>query len=281
MKTRVPALFSAGVLALSLTACGSEEAPEEVAEVAEAAEEEKGGGLFDLLSNLGESTAEVTNYTLDISMAMPDPDLGEIEVDMTYEIMDDPQATQVTMVMPSIGEVLAELAALGGAAPDLSAEELGTTIIILPPEGESLISNHNGLQDVDTPWARGLDDAGQLAPEDLFDLSTFPDMVGAFAEVDQIEETGSEDVDGVATTVVEGTLTQEDVDAMDAESKSAVLDFLGGDLAGAVDVSIWIAEDGFPMRMHLADDEMDMELEFSSIGTTSFEIPAEDQISDL
>lgn len=283
MKTRVPALFTAGVLALSLAACGSEEAPEPTEEATEAAAEENGGGggLIDLLGSLGENTAEMTNYTLALSMTMPDPDMGEIDVDLTYEVMDDPQAMQVTMVMPELGEALAELLAMGGEDLGLTAEELGTQIMIQPADGETLISDHNGMYEAETPWVRGGEDMTDMNPEELFDLQGLPDLVSAFAAIDQAEETGTEDVNGVSTTVVELVLTEEEAAALDSESAAAVQEFLGGPVDGSLEISFWISEDGFPMRMSVTDMGETMEIEFSEIGTTSFEIPTEDQISDM
>lgn len=282
MKTRVPALFTAGVLALSLAACGSEEAPEAVEETTgAAAEEEKGGSIFDLLRGMDDSTRELTNYTLDLSMTMPDPDFGDLDVDLTYEVMDDPQAVRITMVTPALGEMMAELLAMGGEDSGLTAEELGTQIMIQPADGETLVSDHTGMYESGSPWVRGGEDMTDLDPEELFDLRELPDLVSAFAEIEQVEEVGTEEVNGVSTTLVEVTLTEEEVDAMDAESKVAVMEFLGGTVEGTMEVSIWISEDGFPMRMNILDEAADMKIEFSEIGTTSFEIPSEDQISDM
>ncbi|MFE6305979.1 hypothetical protein [Nocardiopsis sp. NPDC057823] len=283
MKTRVPALFTAGILALSLAACGAEEAPEPTEEATEAAAEENGGGggLIDLLSGLDDSTRELTNYTLALSMTMPDPDLGEVDVDLTYEVMDDPQAMQITMVMPEFGEALAELLAMGGEDPGLTAEELGTQIMIQPADGETLISDHNGIYEAETPWVRGGEDMTDMNPEELFDLQGLPDLVSAFAGIEQAEETGAEDVNGVPTTVVELALTEEEAAALDPESAAAIQEFLGGDVQETLEVSIWVSEDGFPMRMSVTDNGETMQIEFSEIGTTSFEIPSEDQISDM
>ncbi|MEE2036089.1 hypothetical protein Q8791_02480 [Nocardiopsis sp. CT-R113] len=280
MKTRTPALITAGTLALALTACGGG-APEETTE-AEAVEETEagGGGIADLLSKLSENTQDVTNYTLDLDLTMPDPELGEIDLTMTYEVMDDPEAAQVTMVMPFLGDMLLELAAMGGEVPDLTAEELGTTVLIVPAEGESLMSNHNGLHEVDTPWARGVQDTADFAPEEMFDISALPDLVGAFAEIDQIEEAGTEEISGVETTLVEGTMTSEEIDALDAEQQLAVQELIG-DVSESVDVSIWIDGDGFPMRLDFSDEEADISMVFSALGETSFEIPGEDEITDL
>nr|WP_160049987.1 hypothetical protein [Nocardiopsis sp. FR4] len=277
----MPALFAAGALALSLAACGSEAPEEETTnEAAAEAEENGGGGVLDLISGLGEKTRSVDNYTLDMSMHMPDPDLGDIDMTMTFEVMDDPSASKVTMVMPFLGESLLELAQLGGANPDLTAEELGTAILIVPAEGEALVSNHNETHGVDTPWARGVQDTDMFAPEEMFDIGTLSDITGAFAGIEQMEEVGSEEVSGVATTLVEGTMTSEDIEALEAEQKQAVEDLLGG-VEGTVDVSLWIDDSGFPMRLDFSDEKADISMVFSELGETSFEIPGEDEITDL
>jgi hypothetical protein len=275
----MPVLISAGTLALSLTACGGGAAEEEPAEAAAESPEEGGGGsVLDLVARLGESTQSVDNYTLDISMVMPDPDMGDIDMDMTYEVMEDPQAAKVTMVMPSMGEMLLELTEMSGQDLGLTAEELGTSIVIIPAEGDALVSNHNGLQDVGTAWISGAQDTDQIAPEEMFDINALPDIVGAFAEIEQIEETGAEEISGVSTTLIEGTMTGEDVEALNQEQKDAVNELLGG-VSGPVDVSVWVADDGFPMRLDFSDEEADISMVFSNLGETSFEMPAEDEIT--
>ncbi|MFL1376580.1 MULTISPECIES: hypothetical protein [unclassified Nocardiopsis] len=282
MKTRVPALFTAGVLALSLAACGSEEAPEPTEEATEAAaEEEKGGSIFDLLSSMDDSTRELTNYTLFVEVTSEDPDLGEFSAEMTFEAMDDPKAVQTTVFMPDMADMILEMTGVTAEDLGVTAEDLGTTIIITPAEGEPLLSNHTGLEEADTPWVRGTPEAQDATAEEMFDLEEFPGLVAAFAEIEEMEEVGSEKVNGADTTMVKGSLTQDQVDAMDAEAKLAVLEFIGGDIIGTLDVAIWISEDGFPLKLDMSDDDFEMNLEFSEIGTTSFEIPAEDQITDL
>lgn len=283
MKTRTSALFAAGFLplTLALSACG---APEEETAVDTAAEEEtpeeSGGSVPDLLSELGESTEDITSYTLDMTLIMDDPEFGEAETNITYEVMDDPEAAQVTIVIPELGESLREMAVLGGADPDLTAEELGTSILIVPAEGPSLVSNHNGLQPVDTPWARGVQDTESFAPEEMFDVSALPEITGAVSEIKQIEETGTEEISGVQTTAVEGTLTPEDLEAMGAERRDSVNQLTNG-MTGTINVSLWIADDGFPMRMDFQGEEADVSIVFSNVGDTSFEMPAEDEITDL
>jgi hypothetical protein len=274
----MPALLSAGTLALSLTACGAGAAEEDPAEAAAEVAEEGGGSILDLVAGLGESTEDIENYTLDISMVMPDPDLGDI--DMTYEVMDDPQAAKVTMVMPAMGEMLLGLTEMAGQDLGLTAEEIGTSIVIIPAGGEALVSNHNGLQEVDTAWARGVQDTGQVAPEEMFDINALPDIVGAFAEIEQIEETGTEEISGVPTTLIEGTMTGEDVETLTPEQKNAVNELMGG-VSGTVDVSVWVADNGFPMRMDFSDEEAEISMVFSNLDETSFEMPSEDEITDM
>ncbi|WP_026122953.1 LolA-like protein [Nocardiopsis halotolerans] len=280
MNTRMPALLTAGTLALTLTACGGGAPEEEPANEAAATPEEGGGNVLDLVAGLGESTQEIDNYTLDMEMVMPDPDMGEIDMTMTYEVMNDPEATQITMVMPFLGEMLLGLAETTGTGTGLTAEELGTSILIVPAGGEVLVSNHNGLQEVDTPWMRGLQNTDQVNPDDMFDINTLPEVVGAFSEIEQVEETGTEEISGVGTTVIEGTMTSEEIEAMSTEQRSAVDDLMG-DVTGTLNVSFWITDDGFPMRIDMADDEADISMVFSSIDETSFEIPSEDEITDI
>ncbi len=275
----MPALFTACTLALLLAACGGGAPEEEIAGEAAEATEDGGDGILDLVTKLGESFRDVDNYTLDMEM-VAFAESGETEMTMTYEVMDDPQAAHVTAVMPFMGETILELTELSGETTDLTAEELGTSILIVPAEGETLMSNHNGFQEADTPWVRGVQDTEMLASNDVFDTGHFPRIAEAVAGIAQIEETGTEEVSGVGTTLVEGTLTEEDVEALEPEQKDAVDELMGG-IEGTVEVSAWIADNGFPMRMEFSDDAADVSMVFSDLGETSFEIPGEDEITDL
>ncbi|MEV2275968.1 hypothetical protein AB0I72_10315 [Nocardiopsis sp. NPDC049922] len=283
MKTRVPALLAAGALSLSLAACGGESAePEETTEAAAEESATEGGGVLSLLADLASNTEEVDNYTLAMAMSMTDPEFGETSMDLTYEVMDDPQAAQVTIVMPDIGEMMLELAELGGETTDLTAEELGTSIVIVPAEGEALVSNHNGNLEVDTAWARGASGMDSMpTPEDMFDVSSLSDVADAIASIESAEEAGTEEISGVETTRVDGTLTREQIDALPEEQSSALNELIGGSVEGSMNTSVWISEDGFPMRMDFSDDVSDVSMVFSALGETSFEMPAEDEITDL
>lgn len=274
---RTPAVLAAGSLSLvlMLTACGND-APEEETTVA-AEEEEETSTLQELLAGIAGSTTDITNYTLAIDMTMPDPDMGDMEMGLVYEVMDDPEAMQATMSMPFLGEMMFDLMSLGGELPEgVTAEDLGTHIVIFQEGSDPLVADQHGLQG-DSPWIRGDESTMDQHPSDIFDLEELPGLTAAFAEIDQIEEDGTEEVNGVETTVVRGSMTEEDIDALDAEQKLAVLE-LTGPVSGTLDVSLWVADDGFPMRMDFSDDEADITMEFSEIDSTSFEIPAEDQI---
>lgn len=277
--TRTPAVLAAGAfsLALMLTACGDDTPDEETTVSAEEQEEEGTSTLQDLLAGLVDNTTEITNYTLDIEMTMPDPEMGDIEMGLLYEVMDAPEAMQATMSMPFLGEMMFELMSMGGELPEgVTAEDLGTHVVIIQEGSDPLVADQHGLQG-DAPWIRGDASDMEQNPTDTFDLESLPDLVAAFAEIDQIEESGTEEVNGVETTVIQGSMTEEDIDALDAEHKLAVLELIGS-VSGTLDVSLWVADDGFPMRIDFSDDEAAITMEFSEIGTTSFEMPSDDQI---
>ncbi|MEU3306854.1 hypothetical protein ACWGSK_18965 [Nocardiopsis sp. NPDC055551] len=272
--TRTPALLSAGAfsLVLMLTACGNDPAEEETTVSTEKQEEEGGGSPKDLLAQVFDSTTEITNYTLDIDMTAPDVEMG-----ILYEVMNDPVATQATMSMPLMGEMMFELMSMGGELPDgVTAEDLSTYIVIFEEGSDPLVADTYGLQG-DAPWIRGDASTMEQNPSDAFDIESLPDLVAAFATLDQIEETGTEEVGGIETTVLQGSMTEEEINALDAEQKLAVIELLGS-VSGTLDVSLAVSDDGFPMRIDFSDDQADVTMEFSEIGSTSFEIPAEEQI---
>ena len=282
MKTRTPVVIAAGSLSLvlALTACGNDAADETAVEVAEEQDEQK-GGISELLSNLGDNTQEITNYTLTMDMTIPDPEMGDIEISMVSEVMDDPQAVQSTMSMPFLGEMMFDLMSVAGLPDGVTAEDLGTIVVIAEEGQDPLMANQNGLYG-DSAWVRTDDMSGMdQNPDEVFDIESLPELAGALAELDQAEETGSETVDGVETTVVAGSMTSEELDELDPAQSAAIRDLIGGSVAGTLDVTLWIDADGFPMRMEFSDDEADVAMEFSAIGSTSFEMPAEEEIGAM
>ncbi|CAL9456410.1 hypothetical protein SUDANB121_02561 [Nocardiopsis dassonvillei] len=284
MKTRVPALFTAGVLALSLAACGSEEAPEPTEEATEAAaEESSGGGLTDLLAALSENTAEVTNYSLAVEGTATDPESGEtIPLTMAYQVMDEPQAIRMEMVMPFYGEMMVQLLELGGGLPDgVTAEDLSTVTSIATADDRFLLANPHDVYGTGTEWVEDTSGAGGPDLSESFDVSHLPEMVGSFGELEQIEEVGQEAVDGVDTTVIAGTLTTEEIQGLSTEGRNAFEGLFGAEISGDLKSKLWVSDEGFPMRMEFVDDTSTVRMEFSSVGSTSFELPAEDAIAPM
>ncbi|MCP3015825.1 hypothetical protein NGM33_21090 [Nocardiopsis dassonvillei] len=284
MKTRMPVLISAGTLALSLTACGGGAAEEEPAEAAAESPEEGGGGsVLDLVARLGESTQSVDNYTLTMDILTTESPLGEGEVEMSivYEVSDDPSALQVTAVMPFLGEsTLALMEMTGADVGGLTAEEAGTSVMLYPEGQDPLLSNNLG-QYGDTPWVTAGGEALGDVPADVFDVEALPQVASAIASLENVSETGTEEIDGVETTVIEGTMTTEEYEALSAEQSAALLQVLGSDFSGTLNIGVWIDDNGFPLRMEFADEVSDVSMEFSALNETTVEIPAEDEIGTM
>lgn len=263
-------------LALALTACGNDAADEETT-VEASEEQEQKGGLSDLLSSLGDTTVDLPNYTLTLESVGEEPEMGEVRITATFEVTDAPSAIRETVVMPFVGEMALVFMELAGE--DISGytpEEIGT-IVTIYPDGEAPLTSNPMDSEAESEWVRG-EGAAAEEVEDFFDIDSLPGLVSSFAELDEIEESGTEEVNGVETTVVEGTLTKEDIDNLDAEQKLAVIELVGS-VSEDLNVSLWIDADGFPMRMEFDDSETEISMEFSEIGTTSFEMPAEDTIT--
>lgn len=279
--SRTPAVLAAGAfsLALMLTACGDDTPDEETTVSAEEQEEEGTGTLQDLLANISGSTTEITNYTLTVESVGEDPDFGEVGVTATYEVMDDPVMTRETWVMPFLGETFLPLFELAGEdVSGLDPETLGTIIMIYPDGEPPLTSNPMDLE-AETEWTKG--EAGTAEEvADSFDVESLPDLVATFAEIEQIEKSGTEEINGVETTVIGGTMTEEEFDALEAEQKLAVIELMDS-VTETVDVTLWVGDDGFPHRMEFATEENDVSMEFSEIGTTSFELPDDSEITVL
>jgi hypothetical protein len=277
----MPVLISAGTLALSLTACGGGAAEEEPAEAAAESPEEGGGGsVLDLVAGLGASTQDIENYTLTMDILTTDSPLGEGEVEMSavYEVSDDPSALQMTMVMPFLGESTLELMEMtGGDVAGLTPEEAGTSVILYPEGQDPLLFNNLGLYG-DTPWVTA---GGESIPADVFDVEALPQVASAIASLENVSETGAEEIDGVGTTIIEGTMTSEEYEALSEEQSAALLEVLGSDFSGTLDIGVWIDDAGFPMRMEFADEVSDVSMEFSALNETTVEIPAEAEIGTM
>ncbi|WDZ91646.1 hypothetical protein [Nocardiopsis sp. HUAS JQ3] len=284
MKTRMPVLISAGTLALSLTACGGGAAEEEPAEAAAESPEAGGGGsVLDLVAGLGESTQSVDNYTLTMDILTTESPLseGEVEMSIVYEVSDDPSALQVTAVMPFLGEsTLALMEMTGADVSGLTAEEAGTSVMLYPEGQDPLISNSLG-QYGDTPWVTAGGEALGDVSADVFDVEALPQVASAIASLENVSEAGTEEINGVETTVIEGTMTSEEYEALSEEQSAALLQVLGSDFSGTLDIGVWIDDAGFPLRMEFADEVSDVSMEFSALNETAVEIPAEDEIGTM
>ncbi|PDP86085.1 hypothetical protein CQJ94_20370 [Glycomyces fuscus] len=279
----MPALLCAGTLALSLTACGGGAAEEEPAEAAAEVAEEGGGNILDLVARLGESTQSIDNYTLTMDILTTESALGEGEVEMSavYEVSDDPSALQVTMVMPFLGENILDLMEMTGEdVSGLTPEEAGTSVILYREGQDPLLANSLG-QYGDAPWvASGGESLGDV-PADVFDVESLPQVASAIAALEDVSEAGTEEVGGVETTVIEGTMTSEEYEALSEEQSAALLQVLGSEYRGTLDIGVWIDDNGFPLRMEFADEVSDVSMEFSALNETTVEIPAEDEIGTM
>ncbi|WP_017543019.1 LolA-like protein [Nocardiopsis prasina] len=279
MNTRTPALIAAGSLSLVLvlTACGNEE-PAADGDTTEASP--AGASLDDLLGNLGSSTQELTNYTLDMEVVTVDPTAeGDVTVTFNYQVTDDPAAVLATVDMPFLGETMYEL--MSGQLPEgVTAEDLSASTVLLLEGGDTLMADPHGLYGSGTPWLRG-DVEENADPTESFDVEALPDLAGAFSELEDVTEVGTEEIDGVETTVVEGSMSTGDISEMTAEERGAVEQLFGGGLESTLNTKLWLDADGFPMRIEFSDDESDVWMEFSALGSTSFEIPAEEEIGTL
>lgn len=282
MNTRTPAFIAAGSLSLllALTACGNEEPAADGGDTAEASP--AGSSLGDLLDNLGASTQELTNYTLDMEVVTVDPAAeGDVTVTFNYQVIDDPAAVLATVDMPFLGETMYDLMSMSGELPEgVTAEDLSASTVLLLEGGDTLMADPHGLYGSGTPWLRG-DVEENADPTESFDVDALPDLAGAFSELEDVTEVGTEEIDGVETTVVEGSMSTGDISEMTAEERGAVEQLFGGGLESTLDTKLWLDADGFPMRIEFSDDESDVWMEFSALGSTSFEIPAEDEIGTV
>lgn len=269
-------------LALALTACGNDAVEEET--TTDAAEEavEDHSAVEEMVAGLDSATDGIDNYTLEIESIALDPEEGDTSIKLEYLIMDDPAGAQMTVVMPFMGEFILDMLTLSGSAPEgLTAEDLGTSTAIVLEDQNVLLADPHGFQGSDTPWVRGEAPEEAVDPTEDFDITAIIPAIGAFSDIEDVEKAGSEEIHGVETTIVQGTLTSEGIGALGDEESEALANLVGGVLLDSMDVKLWLDADGFPMRIEFADVGSEGWLEFSDIGSTSFEIPSEDQITDL
>lgn len=110
---------------------------------------------------------------------------------------------------------------------------------------------------------------------------TLPQAASAIASLENVSEAGTEEVGGVETTVIEGTMTSEEYEALSEEQSAALLQVLGSDYSGTLGIGVWVDGNGFPLRMEFADEVSDVSMEFSALDETTVEIPAEGEIGTM
>ncbi|GAA2025081.1 hypothetical protein [Nocardiopsis rhodophaea] len=280
MRSRIPALVAAGGLALVTSACGggaAEDTPEKTHEAEpqqESAADKKPGDIFSLF---GEKTAELDNYRVDVEMTMEDEDIGTFHPSFSYQVMDDPEATRMEV---DLGEEFAAamVEAMGGQEPPGGLDALTRTTLVYVGD-DIYVKNDHGLHG-DAPWVRSTTESREDMPD--FEIDDFVELTEALAGVEDVKDSGTEEVNGQETTKFTGSLTQESIDATeDADQRETLKELFDGDIEGELVFNVWADEDSVPHRITLKDDEVDMEMEFSEIGEVSFDIPADDQIGEM
>lgn len=266
-----------------LSACGGTDgAPEEASgptATADPSPTEK-SGLPGLIDALAESTAETDNFTLDAEAVAVDSEAAMSSASNTYEVQGPDLPDRVTATMPTLGELILQSLRMTGQDAGLSAEELSSVTMIVEPDGGSpIISNSHGAFPGGTEWVRGLEGAEAPAPPPLAPGELAP-LLEELADEDLITQEGAEKVDGTTATLVEGEAKQAEVEDL-GEARETVEGILGGPASGPVAFAVWIDEEGLPVRLETSDDDVEVQLAFSDIGSTSFEAPDPSEVHQL
>ncbi|QBI55976.1 hypothetical protein [Streptomonospora litoralis] len=282
-QPRTSAALAAALV--SLTACGgagdaSEEAPASTASAEPSPSPTAESGLAGLVDALAETTAESDSFTLEASATQLGTDSGTPSVTSTYHVQGADSPDRVTSTVPGLGERLLQTMRMTGQDPGLTAEELSSVTMIIDPDGgEPIISNSHGAFPGGTEWVRGLDGVQAPPPPPLVPGDLAP-LLEELADEELVAEKGSENVGGVTATLVEGELEQAEVEGL-GPGRETVEGMLGGAPADVVGFSAWIGEDGAPVRVEVADAEVEVAFAFSDVGSTSFEMPGQEEIHRL
>ncbi|MEY9215156.1 LppX_LprAFG lipoprotein [Thermobifida halotolerans] len=248
MVRKFGAALAAGAVAVAMTACSGD--TEETAQAAapSSSASESAEGVFDRIKSLVDDTQEVESYRARVTGSSEGEDL---EMEIAY--MASPEPT-VEMVM-------------------------GT------PEGELtiLVRGSEMLMGNDTDgWLRM--DAG----EDAFQQQE--GMQDPFEELDKllasedVQEEGTEEVDGVPTTRYAGSYSVDDaLEGLDPQAGEEARRLY--EEAGITEVpfTLWVREDGLPHRFEFVDsDATEVRMDFLEFNSeVAIEFPAEDQIMDM
>lgn len=265
-----------------LAACGGTgDAPEESESTAtaEPSPTEK-SGIAALVEAVDESTAEDADYTIEATATGVGEGSEIPATTNTYEVQGPQEPDRVTAVVPGLGEVILQSLQATGQDPGLTAEELSSvTMIVEPDGGDPIISNSHGGFPGRTEWVRGLDGVDKPAAPPLTPGELAP-LLDELADEELIADEGAQELDGTPATLVEGEAEQSAVEDL-GDARDTVEAILGGQTAGTLAFAAWVGEDGLPLRVEASDDEIEVELAFSAIGSTSFEAPAPEEIHDL
>lgn len=220
--------LAAGAVALTLTACGgAEEAPEP--DTQEASTDSAGSeSIFDRIRNLVEDTQQVDSYRARVTGVS-----GGVPLDMEIAYVSSPEPT-VEMVMDT--------------------PEGAMTILV---RGSEML-----MGSAEEGWLR-LDAGEEVIPQGSMQ-DPFEELDHLLAS-DDVQEEGTEEINGVPTTRYTGTYSVEEAGLRE------------------VPFTLWVREDGLPQRYRFTGfegAEMTMDfLEFNS--EVSVEFPSDDQILDL
>ncbi|WP_017588417.1 hypothetical protein [Nocardiopsis ganjiahuensis] len=288
MKSPVPALFTAGCLTLSLTlalsACGSAEpgpAPEtEAADAAEESTETAPVDVPELLEGLTEAFGSVSSYTVAADVSADGLEEGDLTRTGSCTVMAEPEAHHCVSEMPYAGELAMEAFEEHGSVPEGATVEKLARNEYISHDGLVYVDDSDGIYGVDTPWLRS-GDPGSSVSVDMpldFEVTELSDLVDSLSTLEGAEHTGTEKVDGGEAAVIEGTLDDEGLAAL-AEDQRESLNTLLGRTPEELAVTLWVDADGFPVRMELSGDGSEGVLEFTEVGSASFEIPSEDEVT--
>lgn len=285
MKSPLPALLTAGCLTLSvaLTACGSPEPePASGTETADTVEGPAPTDVPELLEGLAEAFGSVSSYTSTTDISAHGLEEGDLTRTATCTVMTEPEAHHCVSEMPYAGQVAMGVFEEAGYIPEGATVETLAHNEFVKHDGMTIIGDPHGIYGVDTPWVRSgnPDNTVSVSMPLAFDLEELPDLIAVLGSLEAAEHTGTEEVDGAEVTVVEGSLDTDGLDTLEEAQREALVALLGR-TPEELDATLWVDGDGFPLRVALSADGSEGVLEFSELGTASFEIPAEDEITVL
>ncbi|USY21036.1 hypothetical protein NE857_05185 [Nocardiopsis exhalans] len=294
MRSPVPALLTAGCVTLSLglvlSACGSAEpgtapetkaadatdATEEPAETAEPAPVD----VPELLEGLTEAFGSVSSHTVTADVSADGLAEGDLTRTGSCTVMAEREAHHCVSEMPYAGELAMEAFEEYGSVPEGATVEKLARNEYISHDGLIYINDSDGIYGVDTPWLRSGNPEGSVSvtmPLD-FEVAELSDLVDALSTLGGAEQVGTGEVDGGEAAVIEGTLDDEGLAAL-SEAQRESLHTLLGRTPEELAVTLWVDADGFPVRVELSGDGSEGVMEFSELGSASFDIPSDGEVT--